>query len=190
MAADEALASLWRRKQLEYTWLRSLMGRYESFWKVTEDALRAAAEELKVSLSEEQAAGLMQAYLQPKAFEDARDALQRLKGRRLAVLSNGDMAMLDPALKHNGLDTYFEEIVSAERARIFKPSPKVYALGPEVLGVPVEELMFVSSNAWDAAGAKAFGYCVCWVNRGGAAMERLGFEPDVTVTGLGELAAG
>ncbi len=185
---NEELSALWRRKQLEYTWLRSLMGRYQNFWTVTEDALHAAAGQLKVELTAEQADALMQAYLRPKSFEDAKLALERLKGRQMAILSNGTRSMLWPALRSNGLDGYFEEILSADSVQIYKPSPKVYALGPETLGVPAREILFVSSNAWDAAGAKAFGYVVCWVNRIGSPGERLGIEPDIEVRGLDQLA--
>lgn len=182
------LSAKWRQKQLEYTWLRSLMGRYETFWRVTEDALLAAAEELQITLTVEQSEALMQAYLKPRAFDDAKDALERLKGRRLAVLSNGDKAMLEPALKQNRIETFFETIISAERVNSYKPSPQVYALGEQAMGAPAHQLMFVSSNSWDAAGAKAFGYFVCWVNRSGAPMERLGFDPDMMVQALDELA--
>jgi 2-haloacid dehalogenase len=186
--ADEALSKLWRQKQLEYTWLRSLMERYEDFWDVTEAALRAACAQLKFEASEPEIGKFMQAYLRPAAFADARTALERLKSSRLAILSNGSPKMLDAAIRHNGLEPYFEEIISVHRVRTYKPSPKVYALGPEVLALPASEILFVSSNAWDAAGAKAYGYRVCWCNRTGAPMERLGFDPDVIVASLDQIA--
>ncbi len=186
---DAALSKLWRQKQLEYTWLRSLMEQYVDFWDVTEAALRAACAQLEMEMSEHQIGELMQAYLRAAAFPDARRAMERLKASRLAILSNGSPTMLDAAIRHNGLQTYFEEIISVERVRTYKPSPKVYALGPEVLGIPASEILFVSSNAWDAAGAKAYGYRVCWCNRSGAQMDRLGFEPDVTVASLDEIAS-
>ena len=182
---DRALSALWRQKQLEYTWLRSLMGEYEDFGRVTEDALRTAAAQLKIELDVEEA---MQSYLRPKVFEEARYALEELKDRRLAILSNGTSKMLEASLRYGGIETYFEHIISAERVRIYKPSPKVYALGPESIGLAAREMMFVSSNAWDAAGAKAFGYFVCWCNRSRTEMEELGFDPDITVNGLDELA--
>jgi 2-haloacid dehalogenase len=187
--ADEALSKLWRQKQLEYTWLRSLMERYEDFWDVTEAALRAACAQLKIEMSEPAVSEMMHTYLRPAAFADARTALERLKSSRLAILSNGSPKMLEAAIRHNGLEPYFEEILSVERVRTYKPSPKVYALGPEVLALPASEILFVSSNAWDAAGAKAYGYRVCWCNRAGAHMERLGFAPDVTVTTLDQIAS-
>lgn len=184
----QGLSALWRQKQLEYTWLRALMERYEDFRDVTEAALRAACAQLGVELEEARVEGLMQAYLRPEAFADARSALEKLRGTRLAILSNGSAKMLEAAVRHNGLESYFEEIISVERVRTYKPSPKVYALGPQALGIPANEILFVSSNSWDAAGAKACGYRVCWCNRQGAPMERLGFAPDVTVARLDEIA--
>lgn len=184
---DQALAALWRQKQLEYTWLRALMERYEDFAKVTEVALGAATAQLGIELTDWRIAEVLDAYGRPSAFEDARRALEALKGRRLAILSNGTMEMLEAALRHNRLETYFEAVVSVDRVKTYKPSPKVYALGPEALKLPANEILFVSSNSWDAAGAKTFGYQVCWCNRAGAPMERLGFEPDMTVTRLDEI---
>jgi 2-haloacid dehalogenase len=96
--------------------------------------------------------------------------------------------MLEAAVRHNGLESYFEEIISVERVKTYKPSPRVYALGPPALGMPASEILFVSSNSWDAAGAKAYGYRVCWCNRLGAEMEQLGFAPDLTVARLDEIA--
>jgi 2-haloacid dehalogenase len=184
----QALSQLWRRKQLEYTWLRALMERYEDFWLVTEAALRSAVRELAIEATDRQLEQLMQAYLVPPAFEDARTALEGLKGASpLAILSNGSPAMLDSAVRHNGLASYFAEIISVDRVKTYKPSPRVYALGPEILNLPPAEILFVSSNSWDAAGAKAFGYTVCWCNRPGAEMEDLGFGPDFTVRRLDQL---
>jgi 2-haloacid dehalogenase len=183
-----ALSELWRRKQLEYTWLRALMERYEDFQHITETALRSAVRELSIEATDRQLEQLMQAYLVPPAFEDARTALEGLKGASpLAILSNGSPAMLDSAVRHNGLASYFAEIISVDRVKTYKPSPRVYALGPEILNLPPAEILFVSSNSWDAAGAKAFGYTVCWCNRPGAEMEDLGFGPDFTVRRLDQL---
>jgi 2-haloacid dehalogenase len=181
----QALSQLWRRKQLEYTWLRALMERYEDFWFVTEAALRSAVRELSIEATERHMEQLMQAWLFPAAFEDARSALEALKGASpLAILSNGSPAMLDSAVRHNGFESYFAEIISVDRVKTYKPSPRVYSLGPEILNLPPAEILFVSSNSWDAAGAKAFGYTVCWCNRSGVEMEKLGFTPDFTVRRL------
>jgi 2-haloacid dehalogenase len=184
----EALSQLWRRKQLEYTWLRALMERYEDFWLLTEAALRSAVRELSIDATDRQLEQLMQAWLFPAAFEDARSALEGLKGvSPLAILSNGSPAMLDSAVRHNGLESYFAEMISVHRVKTYKPSPRVYALGPEILKLPAAEILFVSSNAWDAAGAKAFGYTVCWCNRSGMVLENLGFTPDFTMRRLDQL---
>ncbi len=182
-----ALSTLWRQKQLEYTWVRSLMEHYEDFWDVTEAALRSAVTQLKIEASDAQLDSLMQAYLVPSAFPDARPALDALKGAPLAILSNGSPKMLASAVRHNGLGHYFAQIISVERAKAYKPSPRVYALGAEILQIPASEILFVSSNSWDVVGAKASGYKVCWCNRSQAHMEHLGYWPDMTVLGLDQI---
>jgi len=184
-----ALSQLWRRKQLEYTWLRALMERYQDFRRVTEAALRSAVRELSIEATDQQLERLMQAYFSPAAFEDVRPALEALHGLPLAILSNGTPAMLDLAVRHNGLESYFSAIISVDTVKTYKPSPRVYALGPSMLNLPAEEILFVSSNLWDAAGAKAFGYQVCWCNRSGAQTdEDLGFAPDLVVRRLDQIA--
>jgi 2-haloacid dehalogenase len=183
----QALSALWRQKQLEYTWLRSLMERYHDFWDVTEAALRAAVTQLKIQASDAELHGLMQAYLRPSAFPDVTKALDALQDTPLAILSNGSPKMLASAVQHNGLTSYFAEIISVDRVRTYKPSPRVYALAPEVLGFPPEEILFVSSNSWDVAGAKAFGYKVCWCNRSQGHMEHLGFSADFTIIRLDQI---
>jgi 2-haloacid dehalogenase len=185
-----SLSTSWRQKQLEYTWLRALMKRYEDFWNVTEAALRSAVGQLKIQASPAQLDSLMQAYLFPSAFPDVRPALEHLKGFPLAILSNGTPKMLESAVNHNGLRSCFTEIISVDRVKMYKPSARVYALGPHILNIPAEQILFVSSNSWDAAGAKAFGYRVCWCNRSGAEMEHLGFAPDIVVSELHDLVNG
>jgi 2-haloacid dehalogenase len=184
----QALSALWRQKQLEYTWLRALMESYEDFRAVTEASLRAAVNQLKSEVSETQLDGLIHAYLRPSVFPDARSALEGLNGSPLAILSNGTPKMLESAVNHNGLESYFAEIISVDKVKTYKPSPRVYALGPEVLHLPEGEILFVSSNPWDAAGAKAFGYRVCWCNRNGAEAEHPWFAPDIIVSRLTEIA--
>jgi 2-haloacid dehalogenase len=183
----QVLSDLWRKKQLERTWLLSLMERYEDFGRVTESALRASIFELGLEVSEGQIEQLIEAYLSPDAFPEVKAALERLADTPLAILSNGTQRMIEAAVGHNRLTRYFKEIISVDRVTTYKPSRKVYALGPAALGVPAAEILFVSSNAWDAAGAKAFGYRVCWCNRSGVAADNLGFPPDFTVTGLDRL---
>jgi 2-haloacid dehalogenase len=183
----EALSRLWRQKQLEFTWLRALMDRYEDFSLITEAALRTALEQLHVQAGEAQVRQLLDSYLTPLVFPDARQALEALRDFPRAILSNGSPAMLKAAVQGNGLESFFHSVISVDRVKTYKPSPKVYALGPAVLGFAANEILFVSSNPWDAAGAKAFGYRVCWCNRSGQAMDRLGFEPDFIVSSLLEI---
>jgi 2-haloacid dehalogenase len=183
----ESLARLWRQKQLEYTWLRSLMDRYQDFWHVTEAALRFALQQLSIPATDRQFESLMQAYLSPPVFPDVLPGLAALRGSPLAILSNGSPAMLQSAVRAGSLDAHFAHIISVDRIRIYKPSPRVYALGPELLHLPAADILFVSSNAWDVAGAKAFGYQVCWCNRAAANMDMLGFTPDFTVSTLDQI---
>lgn len=182
-----ALSSLWRQKQLEHTWLRSLMDRYEDFGEITRAALDAAAGQLKLEITRAQSDRLLAAYLCPAAFSDAKSALEALNGLPRAILSNGTPKMLDAAVRHNRLEPYLDKVISVDRVKIYKPSPRAYALGPEVLNLKAAEILFVSSNAWDAAGAKAFGYRVCWCNRSGAAPDHLGFAPDRIVNRLDQI---
>jgi 2-haloacid dehalogenase len=188
ITADPAtLSATWRQKQLEYTWLRALMGRYEDFWTVTESALRFAIRRLGLDATEADIARLMQAYLSLACFPDVRPALERLAGRPRAILSNGAPAMLAAAVASAGLTGCLEHVLSVDAVKTYKPSPRVYALGPETLGIPAHELLFVSSNAWDIAGAKAFGYRVAWCNRTNAPEEELGVRPDLVGRTLEEV---
>ncbi|HEY7542799.1 MAG TPA: haloacid dehalogenase type II [Methylomirabilota bacterium] len=182
-----ALSTLWRQKQLEYTWLRALMGTYADFWAVTEAALRYAIRRLGLSANDAQVRRLMDAYLALACFPEVTAALRRLAGRPRAILSNGSPAMLAAAVAASGLGPMLDHVISVDRVKTYKPSPRVYALGPETLGVPAGELLFVSSNGWDVAGAKAFGYQVAWCNRTGAPEEELGARPDLIVGALDAL---
>lgn len=182
-----ALSATWRQKQLEYTWLRALMGRYEDFWAVTESALRWAIRRLGLTASETQVRRLMDAYLSLACFPEVAGALERLAGRPRAILSNGAPKMLEAAVRASGLARHLQHVISVDAVKTYKPSPRVYALGPEALGIPAGALLFVSSNAWDAAGAKAAGYRVAWCNRTGAPEEELGLRADVVVRDLSEL---
>jgi 2-haloacid dehalogenase len=183
----QALSQLWRQKQLEFTWLRALMDRYQDFWHVTEAALRTALAQLQMEASESQVRQLLDAYLAPAVFPDAIVALDALCDNPLAILSNGTPKMLDAAVLKNAIESYFSNIISADQVKTYKPSARVYQLGLDALHLPAEEILFVSSNAWDAAGAKAFGYSVCWCNRSGGEIDQLGFEPDIIVPTLDQI---
>lgn len=181
-----ALSQLWRAKQLEYTWQRSLMRRYLPFSAVTREALAYACEALKLALDQTRANALMDEYLKLAAYPDVPAALQRLAGRKLAILTNGSPDMIEPLVKHSGLK--FDAVLSVDELKIFKPAPEVYQLAVDRLGVPKESLGFVSSNCWDALGAKSFGFRVFWINRLKAPVDRLGFQPDAIVSSLHEIA--
>ncbi len=183
----QALSLLWRQKQLEYTWLRTLMGRYEDFWAVTEAALRFALGRLGIAAGDEAVARLMEAYLSLATFPDVAGALAGLAGTPLGILSNGSPRMLDAAVRSSGLAGTFRHVLSVDAVRAYKPSPTVYELGPRAFGVPAGDILFVSSNAWDVAGAKAFGYRTCWCNRLAAPMDRLGVSPDFELRTLDEI---
>jgi 2-haloacid dehalogenase len=188
ITADPAtLSATWRQKQLEYTWLRALMRRYEDFWAVTEAALRATVRRLGLSATEAQLARLMDAYLALACFPEVKAALERLAPRPRAILSNGSPRMLQAAVASSGLAAELAHVISVDAVKTYKPAPEVYALGPRTLGLPAGELLFVSSNGWDVAGAKAFGYQVAWCNRTGAAEEELGVRADHIVTRLDQL---
>ncbi len=186
-ADPAALSSLWRQKQLEYTWLRALMGRYEDFWSVTEAALRYTVRRLGLAATEAQLRRLMDAYLSLACFPEVPAALARLAGRPRAILSNGSPEMLAAAVASSGLAASLDHVLSVDTVKTYKPAPAVYALGPQAIGIPAAELLFVSSNAWDVAGAKAFGYRVAWCNRLGAPEDELGVRADLVVSALDRL---
>ena len=185
-----ALSAAWRAKQLEYTWLRSLMGRYEDFSRVTVSALDWAIESLGLEADEPARRALVDEYRRLATFPEVPAALDKLaQGRPLAILSNGHPEMLNAVVDHNGLRAKFRGgVLSVHPAKVFKPHPGVYRIAEEELGVSRAMMGFVSSNGWDAAGAKSFGFRAYWVNRARAPVERLGVRPDEIVKDLAELA--
>jgi 2-haloacid dehalogenase len=184
----ETLSCEWRAKQLEYTWLRSLMGRYEDFWEITKAALRFAVKRLRLSATEVQMDRVMAAYLSLKAFPEVPETLKTLHPRfATAILSNGSPRMLQAAVQSSGLTPFLHHVLSVDPCRTYKPNPVVYGLAPKVLGLAKETIAFVSSNSFDVIGAKAFGYHTVWCNRAAAPLDELGFTPDVTVARLDEI---
>jgi|SRR5579884_1370093 len=181
------LSQIWRAKQLEYTWLRSLMGRYEDFWKVTEDALIFACKALNLLCELSVCDRLMEAYLHLDPYPEVRQALSALSSYPLAILSNGSPRMLKALVESAGLEGVFVPIISADEAGIYKPSPRVYQLAPQKLGIDRGSIGFVSSNSFDVNGAKSFGFWTCWVNRLNNTWDEIGFLPDVTVNKLTDL---
>ena len=182
-----ALSQLWRQKQLEYTWLRSLMGRYESFAAVTGHALRHAASVLALPLTPENERALLAAYRRLSPFAEASDALAGLRDCRLAILSNGSPEMLNAVVRHSGLDRLLDHVISVEEVRVFKPHPSVYRLAAERLQVRAEDIGFVSSNYWDVCGAAACGLQAFWINRSKAVPDPLGQRPKAVLEQLTDL---
>lgn len=184
-----ALSQLWRAKQLEYSWLRSLMKRYEDFGRITDAALSYACASLGLPIDDERRRKLNAAYRELATFPEARATLAALKssGIRLAILSNGSPAMLRPLAEHAGLRGLIGTVISVDPRRIYKPAPAVYRLAVERLRVPKRAIGFVSSNGWDACGAKAFGFLTFWINRTGAPVDALGAAPDHVIASLAEL---
>lgn len=184
----DALSALWRSKQLEYTWLRSLMGRHADFWQVTGEALDYAMVALEIddpTLRER----LMDAFLHIEAYADARVALEALKRARrpAAILSNGSPRMLEAAVRSAKVGDLVEQVLSIEEAGVYKPHARVYDLAVRHLAIPAERICFVSSNGWDAAGAAAFGFQAVWANRTGAPRERLPTQPMAEIASLDAL---
>ena len=180
----QALSQLWRQKQLEYTWLRSLMGRYQDFWLVTGQALRFALRRLGITAAESQIEALMSAYLTLSPFPEVPNALRALRGRPLAILSNGSPHMLESAVRSSGLGAAFDHVLSVDAVGVYKPSPLVYDLAVRAFGLPASEILFVSSNAWDVAGAGAYCFMTCWCNRTNMPADELDVTPDYEVDRL------
>ncbi|GAC1624975.1 MAG: haloacid dehalogenase type II [Nevskia sp.] len=185
-----ALSQLWRRKQLEYTWLRSLLDRYADFEQVTEEALRNACGGLGLPLADGQAAALARAYLALEPFPEVPATLAKLQalGLPLAILSNGSPRTIAAVVGSAGLGARFAALISVDGLRIYKPHPSVYELAVETLGVAKSRILFLSSNAWDASGAAAFGFRVAWLDRGGSGVfDQLGERPDAVIARLDRL---
>lgn len=185
--AGRALSQTWRAKQIEYTWLRSLAGRYASFEQVTVDALRYACDLLKLECGTQHVRALMSEYFRLAAFPGTASDLAALANFKLAILSNGTPDMLDAVVEHNGLKSSFAAVMSVHPLQVFKPHPSVYQSAVDQLGTPAQRIAFVSSNCWDACGAKSFGFRTFWINRADAPVDRLGHPPDAVVRSLAEV---
>ena len=186
----DKVSTLWRQKQLEYTWLRSLMGAHADFWQVTSEGLdyALAANGIK---DRKLRARLLDLYLSLDAYPDVADALTRLRagGKKTAILSNGTPKMLDAAIASAGLTELLDAALSIEDVGIYKPDRRVYQLAVERMGVAPGRICFVSTNAWDANGAAYFGFQVAWMNRFGQTPERLPGKPSAVIESLNELPA-
>ena len=181
----QAVSVLWRTKQLEYTWLRSLMQRYVDFWKVTQDALDYALDSHGIddnSLRKD----LLSAYHELSCYPEVPETLSKIKqmGLGTAILSNGSPEMLEAGVINSNLEKVLDSIISVDTIEIFKPSPIVYQLATDQLGCNPEEILFFSSNAWDVSGATTFGFQTVWVNRFTQAPERLPGTPVMEIKTL------
>jgi 2-haloacid dehalogenase len=207
----EIVTQIWRIKQLEYSWLRSLMRRYEDFSVVTRESLLYTLRILGLKHDSDTLERIMEKYLHLDLYADAAAALANMRGRKLAILSNGSPAMLDALVRNSGLDRVLDATISIDSQKVFKPAPDAYSLIESVLGVSPAEVLFVSSNPWDACGAKAFGLNVAWIERVTPEamalacatsdlvppltmfkairmqMDELGIEPDYRITALADL---
>lgn len=186
----DAIAILWRQKQLEYTWLRSLMDRYVNFEKATEDALRYTCAHFGLKLDETLHRRLSDAYLHLDPHRDTPATLRRLRdaGFVLGVISNGSITSISQVVENSGLSWAFDDLISVESVQVFKPHSSVYALAETRMGLPREKVLFVSSNAWDATAAAHFGFPVCWVNRRKSVFEEMDAHPTYTVPDLETMA--
>lgn len=185
----EAISRLWRQKQLEYTWLRSLMSLYVNFEKATEDALRFTCAHLSLPLDDTTHQRLSDAYLRLSPFSDTPTALRRLKaeGIPLGIISNGSRCSIEQVVTNSEMNWAFDQLISVEEVQVFKPDNRVYSLAEKRMGCPRENILFISSNAWDASAASHFGFPVCWINRQKGVFDELGAHPTHTVRDLGEM---
>ncbi|WP_373377888.1 haloacid dehalogenase type II [Cupriavidus nantongensis] len=189
----EALALLWRERQIDYTRIRTMAApdgaHYKPFWAITVDALRYAAERLGLPLDEAAEAQLLKEYACLSAFPENLGALKRLRkaGLPLGILSNGNAEMLDISVKSAGMHGLFDHVLSVDAVRQYKTAPAAYALGPLAFGLDAQEMLFVSSNGWDACGATWYGYTTFWINRAGHPAERLDVAPAGTGHDMNDL---
>jgi 2-haloacid dehalogenase len=185
----DALAALWRDKQIEYTRLRTMCSMYKPFWEVTQDALIFSCKKLGLQLDFDAQNILMGQYAKLQAFPENLAVLQQLRqmNLKLAILSNGNLHMLESAVNAAGMQGLFSHLLSVDAVKKFKTAPVAYQLGPDVFGLPAKKILFVSSNSWDVCGATWFGYTSFWVNRANAPMEELGVTPDGQGSSLTDL---
>jgi len=191
VAGDAPLLDRWRAKQLEQSFLRTILGDYVDFWSITVQALDVTCAELGLRPTAAERDMLLESWLDLAPFPEVPATLEELATRwPLAVLSNGSPVMLETGLTRAGLRGYFRVLLSADSVRRYKPDPAVYALAPAALVLPPQRILFCSANGFDAAGAVSFGLQTCQVNRTGRPLDTLGRQPAFEVTSLGDLVDG
>lgn len=185
------LAELWRQKQIEYSFIRTLSGRYKPFWEITQDGLVFAAARLGLELDAARRTQLINQYACLSPFPENLGVLRALKraGIPTAILSNGTPEMLAVAVKSAGMNGLFDHLLSTDTVQRYKPHADAYALGPAAFGCPAERILFVSANGWDAAGATWYGYTTFWINRGGQPAEALDIAPTATGRSMDDMLA-
>ncbi|MDT8066648.1 MAG: haloacid dehalogenase type II [Terriglobia bacterium] len=180
----------WRSRQFEYTWLRTSGAQYKDFWHVTDDALTQVTESMGVELDSNEREYLMSAYLELPIWPEVPAVLEKVRHRRIrmAFLSNFTAEMMRTNLRRAGLSEYFEDLLTTDRVKSFKPSPRAYQMGLDHFGLARNEVLFAAFAGWDAVGAKWFGYPTAWVNRAKMPPERLDLTPDFTLADMDELS--
>ena len=181
-----AVAANWRLKQLQYSWLRAITGAHTDFWQVTQDGLDWALEAQGLDGDAALRARLLALYRELSAYAEVPEMLRALKaaGKTCAILSNGSPDMLDAAVRSAGLGEWLDDVLSVESVGIFKPAPQVYDMVRERFVCRLDEVLFVSSNGWDAAAAAGYGFTTAWANRGGDPVDRLPARPDHVLADL------
>ena len=183
----EGFANYWRTTQLEYTWLRSLMGRHKDFWQITEDSLNKSMEAFRIDASLKNE--LLNLYKILSPFKEVQETLKILnkKNYKLAILSNGTPSLLNELVKSNNLENLFNDIFSIENVGIYKPSSQVYDLPIKKYNIQKNEVAFLSANTWDVSGGGNYGYHSIWVNRNNNIFDNLDYKPNNQVKNLSEL---
>ena len=183
----ESFANYWRKTQLEYTWLRSLMGRHKDFWQITDDSLDKSMQAFNIDKAMKNE--LLDLYKILSPYPEVKETLEKLKEKRykLAILSNGTPALLNELVKSNGLQNLFDDIFSIEEVKIYKPSSKVYDMPVKKYSIKNEEVAFLSANTWDVSGGGNYGFTSIWVNRNKNIFDNLDYKPKNEISGLNQL---
>ena len=183
----EPFANFWRTTQLEYTWLRSLMGRHKDFWQITEDSLDKSMKAFKIEFSMRDE--LLDLYKVLSPFKEVQETLKTLKEKKLklAILSNGTPSLLNGLVKSNNLENLFDDIFSIEEVRVYKPNSKVYDMPVKKYKIRKDEIAFLSANTWDVSGGGNYGYQAIWVNRNNNIFDKLDFKPKLEIKNLSGL---
>jgi len=183
----ESFANYWRKTQLEYTWLRSLMGRHKDFWQITEDSLDKSMKAFKINI--EMKSELLDLYKKLLPYPEVKETLEKLKEKKykLAILSNGTPALLNELVESNNLKNLFDDIFSIEEVKIYKPSSKVYDMPIKKYNIQKEEVTFLSANTWDVSAGGNYGFSSVWVNRNNNIFDNLDYKPSIEIKNLKEL---